>query len=70
MPKTAQNIFAGIIFQLGCPLFSKSKKSVQFAKEGAWDECATEILDLRWAMQTLNIAQRYSNRLASLVIPM
>ena len=69
MPETAQHVFAGMIFQLGRPRFSKFKKSIQYAKEGAWDKCATEILDSRWAMQTPNRAQRYSNRLASLAIP-
>ena len=69
MPETAQHVFAGIIFQFGRPRFSKFKKSIQYAKEGAWDKCATEILDSRWAMQTPNRAQRYPKRLASLAIP-
>ena len=46
MPETAQHVFAGMIFQLGRPCFSKFKKSIQYAKEGAWDKCATEILIL------------------------
>ena len=69
MPEEAQHVFAGMIFQLGRPRFSKFKKSIQFAKEGAWDKCATEILDSRWAKQTPNRAGRYSARLASLAIP-
>ena len=69
MPEIAQHVFVGMKFQLGRPRFSKFKKSIQYAKEGAWDKCATEILDSRWAMQTPNRAQRYSNRLASLAIP-
>ena len=69
MPEIAHHVFARMIFQLGRPRFSKFKKSIQYAKEGAWDKCATEILDSRWAMQTPNRAQRYSNRLASIIIP-
>ena len=69
MPETAQHVFAGMIFQLGRPRFSKFKKSIQFAKESEWDKCATEILDSRWAKQTPNRAGRYSARLASLAIP-
>ena len=65
MPETAQGVFAGMIFQLGRPRFSKFKKSIQFAREGSWDKCATEILDSRWAKQTPNRAGRYSERLAS-----
>ena len=69
MPEEAQHVFAGMMFQLGRPRFSKFKKSIQYAKEGAWDKCATEILDSRWAKQTPNRAGRYSARLASLAIP-
>ena len=64
MPETAQGVFAGMIFQLGRPRFSKFKKSIQFAREGSWDKCATEILDSRWAKQTPNRAGRCSARLA------
>ena len=69
MPVTARHLYARMIFQLGCPRFSKFQKSIQYAKEGAWDKCATEILDSRWALQTPNRAQRHSNRLALPTIP-
>ena len=59
----------GMISQLGRPRFSKFRKSIQNAKEVAWDKCATEILDSRWVKQTPNRAGRYSARLASLAIP-
>ena len=39
------NLKAGMVFLLGRPRFSKFKKSIQYAKEGAWDKFATEILD-------------------------
>ena len=69
MSEKAKQVLARMIFQLGRPRFSKFKKSIQYAKEGAWDKCATEIFDSSRSMQTQNRAQRYSNRLASLAIP-
>ena len=68
MSETANQAFARMIFQLGRPRFSKFKKSIPCAKEGAWDKSATETSDSRWAKQTPNRAQRNSNRLASLAI--
>ncbi len=65
----SDNLSIEIILYYGRPRFSKFKKSIQYAKEGAWDKCATEILDSRWAKQTPNRAGRYSARLASLAIP-
>ena len=56
MPEIAQHVFAGMIFQLGRPRFSKIKKSIQYAKEGAWDKWVTDILGSRWSMKTPNTA--------------
>ena len=68
MPEEAQQVLAGMVFQLGRPRFSKFKKSIQYAKEGSWDKCSTVILESRWAKQTPNRVGRYSARLASLAI--
>ncbi len=68
MSEKAKQVLARMIFQLGRPRFSKFKKSIQYAKEGAWDKCATEIFDSRRLMHTPNKARRYLNRLASLAI--
>lgn len=69
MPEEAQRVFANMAFQLGRYRLSAFKRSIKYANEGAWLECSEEILDSKWHKQTPNRAERLSNRLAALSVP-
>jgi lysozyme len=69
MPEEAQRVFANMAFQLGRYRLSAFKRSIKYANESSWLECSEEILDSKWAKQTPNRAERLSNRLAALSVP-
>lgn len=69
MPETAQRVFANMAFQLGRYRLSAFKRSIRYANDSSWLECSEEILDSKWAKQTPNRAERLSNRLAALSVP-
>ena len=56
-------------FKLGRRRWSDFERSIKYANEGAWQECSEEILDSKWHKQTPDRAERLSNRLATLSVP-
>jgi lysozyme len=47
-------------FNMGLPVLNKFVKTLQYAKEGKWEDCSKEMLDSTWARQVGPRATRLS----------
>ena len=63
LPEEAQHIIANMCFQLGRPRLSKFKKMKAAVDARDFKEAANQMLDSRWAKQTLNRAERLAERM-------
>jgi|TARA_Y100000114_G_scaffold25245_1_gene20936 lysozyme len=62
----AKEIIIHMVYQMGEAGVRKFKNALKHLEQGAYSDCAAEMLDSRWAKQTPNRAKRLSDHMASL----
>ena len=58
-----QAVIISMIFQMGEAGFADFKKTISFISKGNFQAAATEMLDSKWAKQTLNRAKRHTRQM-------
>jgi lysozyme len=57
-----RNAFLNMAFNLGTNGLLKFQKALSHAREARWDECASEMLDSKWARQVGNRAKELAEQ--------
>jgi len=66
MPALVQETIIEMAYQIGLHGLSKFVKTISYLKSNDWDKASEEMLNSKWASQSINRAKELSNRIASL----